>query len=965
MQVLIVAKTRQGNGACIGGITSAGRSVRLIAPDAGANERAGLEYEVGEVWEIEGDPPEQLIPPHVENIIVRRKRRLRRSQTVETAIDRLMPPRNGGVDLLFEGVTQATTTGALYICQRGGVPPYSTHFWRPDRPLRRDDDAKRIRYRYPTVDGGRTLTFVGFQEPAAELPAGTLLRVSLAHWWQPPELPAGEMRCYVQLSGWIGDLAGQPAGEPSHPHPAADYDHLPPSHPARGLLKEVFGFERFLPWQEQIIANVLAGRDTLAIMPTGGGKSLCFQLPALLFPGLTLVISPLIALMQDQVDALRQVGVSAAFLNSALDYTAYLQVMQRVREGEIKLLYTSPETLLRPETLLLLTQSQLAGLVIDEAHCISAWGHDFRPEYRQLLPVRDRFPGVVCLALTATATPRVREDIAAQLGFGAANTFVASFNRANLFLAVQRRRDGLQQVLDFLQAHPDQSGIIYCSTREQVDNLAAQLQAQGWPALPYHAGMDTADRLRHQRRFSTDDAPIIVATIAFGMGIDKSNVRFILHYNLPKNIEGYYQEIGRAGRDGLPADCLLLFSQQDVGTIHYFINQGAESERAGALARLEALLRYVDAGDCRRRPLLAYFGEPFADASCGMCDNCRAAERVAERVETGQPPPAGEDVTLLAQKFLSCVLRTGQMFGIEQIIKVLRGSREKGVLARGHDRLSTYGIGQEIAADTWRRLAHAFLDHALLSQDATHGSLRLTETGRRVLKGEPFLLSLAAPAAVTAVAGAGGHDALLFEKLRALRKQCADEAGIPPYVVFSDRSLTEMATYYPHTPHSFVQIHGVGRRKLESYGQAFLAVIHQHCAEHNLQERARPVLTPAAASPTPITGKRRYQEVGELFVAGHSIADLQALYNVKKGTILAHLQRCVQFNYLDLDAERVRAASTLNEEEQARVLALFAEMGHEHLSPIYSALGEAIAYDELHLLRLVWVCRQQGARPHA
>ncbi len=950
MQVLIVAKTRQGGGACIGGITSAGRSVRLLAFDAATNEQAGLEYEVGEVWEIVADPPAEILPPHVENIIVRRKRRLRRTPDLAAAIHRLMPPQPGGVDLLFDGLTRATRTGALYICQQGGVPAYSTGFWQPDQPLRRDDDAKRIRYRYPTPDGGRTLTFVGFQEPVEELPAGALLRVSLAHWWRPPERPDGELRCFVQLSGWIDDLGGGAAASaPASAHVRGGAP-LPVGHPARRLLKEVFGFERFLPWQEEIIANILAGRDTLAIMPTGGGKSLCFQLPALLFEGLTLVVSPLIALMQDQVDALRQVGAPAAFLNSALDYSAYLAVMHRVRTGEIKLLYTSPETLLRPETLLLLEQAQLACLVIDEAHCISAWGHDFRPEYRQLLPLRTRFPGAVCLALTATATPRVREDIAGQLGFGAANTFIASFNRTNLFLAVQRRQ-GPQQVLDFLQARPQQSGIIYCSTREQVDNLAAFLQARGFPALPYHAGMETAERLRNQRRFSTDDAPIIVATIAFGMGIDKSNVRFILHYNLPKNIESYYQEIGRSGRDGLPADCLLLFSRQDISTILHFIAQGADSEQAGARARLDALLRYVDASDCRRRPLLAYFGETFAAASCGMCDNCLAADAAP----AGEPAPGSEaagseDVTLPAQKFLSCILRTGQMFGVEHIIKVLRGSRDKAVLGRGHEKLSTYGIGQEFSTDSWRRLAHAFIAQGLLSQDAMHGSLRLTEKGRRVLKGEPFRLALAA-APSSSARGAETYDLLLFEKLRALRKRCADEAGVPPYVIFSDRSLAEMATYYPHTPSSFLAIHGVGQRKWQSYGQDFLALIRQHCAAHGLQERARPALEPAA--PIALSGKKRFQEVGELFAAGRSIAELQTLYNVKQGTILAHLYTYLRSGQ-SVDAQRVLAVCTLPAAEQARVLALFAEMGDERLSALFDALGGAITYDDLHLLRLAY-----------
>lgn len=824
MKVLIVAKTRRGGGACVGGIAEDGRSVRLVALDAATNEHAGLEYEVGEVWEIEAAPDPNIIPPHVENIVVSHAQRLRRSQKLEEAIHRHTPPVSGSPDNLFEGLLQATPVGALYISKRAGLPQHSTMFWTPDQPLQLDCEGKRIRYRYPTSDGGRTLTFVGFQEPLAEIPAGTLLRVSLAHWWRPKEKPGEELRCFVQLSGWFLK-SGTPSRTPlSHApqnlaSPVSAASAAPPSpllQRAPKVLKQTFGFSNFLPVQAEVIARVLQGGDTLVVMPTGGGKSLCYQLPSLLFDGLTVVVSPLVALMQDQVRQLREVEVPAACLNHMVPLHEYTTITNRIRHGAIKILYLAPETLLRPETLLLLEQSKLACLAVDEAHCISEWGHDFRPEYRQLQALRRRFPQAVCLSLTATATTRVREDIRGLLAIPQEGEFVASFNRPNLFLAVEPRHDALAQTFAFLEKHRGESGIIYCGMRKQADELTAELNAHGWPALPYHAGLEDDVRRRNQDRFIHDEVPIIVATVAFGMGINKSNVRFVVHYHLPKDVESYYQEIGRAGRDGLPANCLLLHSRADVMVHRHFINEGAESERAGRQARLNALIRYAEARDCRRIPLLAYFGEALPQP-CGHCDNCV------------QAPATGEtaDMTVAAQKFLSCVKLTGQMFGPGHIIAVLRGSRAERVLTRRHDQLSTYGAGKEYPAEKWRELAQQFIHLGLVEQDLEFGGLYLTPKAWDVLKDkEKVLVPAEHPLAPAAPAAAPTqHDPELFQRLRELRKQLADRANVPAYFVFSDRALIEMATFFPQNEAQFLAINGVGQAKLANYGAQFLQVI--------------------------------------------------------------------------------------------------------------------------------------------
>ncbi len=963
MKVVIVAKTHKGSGANIGALTFDGRSLRLIAPDDHFNR----EYNVGDVWEIEHAPDPDITPPHTENIIVRGKRQLPPVDDISAFIEYQMPPKEGGLDVLYEGMlTEATQAGAMFIAERTGTPPYSTMFWRPDKPLARDDDAKHIRYRYPTPDGGRILTFVGFQEPLDEIPAGTLLRVSLAHWRRPSDMPDGELRCYVQLSGWyqadqseIGDWRPEieefsiPDLQSSIPQSfgiaedkapiASPQPTMPLDLPtAQSLLKKVFGYDEFRSLQADIIQNVLDKRDSRAVMPTGSGKSLCYQLPALMFPGLTVVVSPLISLMEDQVAQLREAGVTAVYLNSTLSSQEYLYTTNQIRSGAVKLLYVAPETLLRPETFNLLRQVRVDCLTIDEAHCISEWGHDFRPEYRQLADVRRRLPDAVSLSVTATATGRVRQDIKSSLGIADAGEFVASFDRENLFLAVEPKSGGVNQLLAFMETHKEQAGIIYCATRKQVDNLTQQLANLGWPVLPYHAGLDARTRRQNQRRFSYEEDIVMVATIAFGMGINKSNVRFIVHYDLPKNLESYYQQIGRAGRDGLRADCLLLFSYGDVQNINYFITQAAPSQQAGSRVRLEAMLRFAETNVCRRRPLLDYFGETYQADNCDMCDNCQAEEEELA------------DLTIPAQKFLSCVKRTGEFFGASHIIDVLRGSRSKKVLQRKHDQLSTYNIGGEFSKKEWQYLARQFIQQGLLVQDMQHGSLKLMPKAYAVFKEEKVMGVLPQrETAVTYREVEAAHDPALFALLRQKRTELASAANVPPYVIFSDRSLVEMAVYYPQSRQSFAQLYGVGQAKLDKYTDEFLPIIRDYCREHGLEEKKRATAvasTPSQRIARSASGSRTV-EVGEAFNAGQSVPEIAQAFGVKESTVVNHLWKYVQ-GERSLRSDSLLELSQLPPETQQRVLDTFAELGTDFLRPVYEALGETVSYDELHIFRL-------------
>ncbi len=591
-------------------------------------------------------------------------------------------------------------------------------------------------------------------------------------------------------------------------------------------LKDTFGYPAFRPLQRDIIETSLAGRDVFALLPTGGGKSLCFQLPALLRPGLTVVVSPLIALMKDQVDQLQAVGIPATFLNSTLGAEESRRRLRGLHNGEWKLLYAAPERLMLDNWQENLTAWNVSAIAIDEAHCISEWGHDFRPEYRQLSRLRSLLPDVPVMALTATATERVREDIVRHLKLRDPHTFVASFNRPNLFYRVIPKDQPLRQIVDFAGRRRDESGIIYCATRSATERLAESLTSRGLDARPYHAGLSASERSLHQELFLRDETRIICATIAFGMGINKPNVRWVIHHDLPKNIEGYYQETGRAGRDGLPSDCLLLFSPGDAAKQTHFIDEmSSDREQQVAREQLRQMIHYAESASCRRHSLLSYFGEQTAD-SCEGCDNCLE-------------PRATYDGTIPAQKFLSCVYRIRQAgnfgVGINHIVEVLTGADTDKVRRWNHHRLSTYGIGRDLSRPEWAAIARELLRLGLLNQ--TGGGfpqLEITSDGiealrsRRVIELTRPLLSPTRSRRTAHRAGEIECDETLFTRLRTVRKKIADEKQVPAYVIFGDATLRQMARDYPLSSEALTLISGVGSRKLKEYGAPFIAAIADH-----------------------------------------------------------------------------------------------------------------------------------------
>jgi ATP-dependent DNA helicase RecQ len=596
---------------------------------------------------------------------------------------------------------------------------------------------------------------------------------------------------------------------------------------ARALLREVWGYESFRGSQAAIVEAACAGRDCLVLMPTGGGKSICYQLPALLRDGLGIVVSPLIALMQDQVEALRQVGIAAAFLNSTQTHAERASVLRRIESGQLKLLYVAPERILQDDTLAFLAAQPVSVIAIDEAHCVSAWGHDFREDYLALDRLKARFPGVPRMALTATADPRTREDIVARLALDHPARFVEGFDRPNIRYTVEAKTDPKAQLLKFLAGRQGESGIVYCLARRSVESTAEWLAARGFNALPYHAGLPAEMRAAHQARFLREDAIIMVATIAFGMGIDKPDVRIVAHLDLPKSMEAYYQETGRAGRDGEPAEAWMIYGLQDVVRLSQMLAQSQADERQKRIEqeKLRSLLGWCEITRCRRAALLAYFGEDYP-GPCGNCDVCLN-------------PPRTWDGTEAAQKVLSCVYRTGQRFGAGHVIDVLRGSATEKIRQHGHERQSTFGIGTDLSVEMWRSVIRQLIVQGYLYADPERfGALRMTPGCRDLLRGEVRLELRQEPdkplrrkTQPQKPAGRSDHladhDANLWEALRARRKALAEEQGVPPYVIFHDATLREMARLRPRSAEALLQIPGVGAAKLERYGAFFLEVIRE------------------------------------------------------------------------------------------------------------------------------------------
>jgi ATP-dependent DNA helicase RecQ len=714
---------------------------------------------------------------------------------------------------------------------------------------------------------------------------------------------------------------------------------------AREILKHRFGYDEFRMNQEPAIAAVLAGRDCVVLMPTGGGKSLCYQIPALMLDGLTVVISPLIALMKDQVDALRANGVEAAFLNSTQTSREQVEVFQTVRSGQLKLLYVAPERLLQSgdQFLDFLRGLDISLFAIDEAHCISSWGHDFRPEYLRLATLKREFPQTPLIALTATADKLVRKDIFERLNIPDAELFLSSFNRPNIYYAVEPKRNSYDQLLDYLEKRKDESGIIYCLSRASTERLATDLRDAGYSALAYHAGLDKATRDRNQASFLKDETKIVVATIAFGMGIDKSNVRFVVHMDLPKNIESYYQETGRAGRDGLPSEALLFFSWGDVIKLKKFAAvEGNAEQNEIMLKKLDLMGKFGELQTCRRRFLLNYFSEESA-VDCGNCDVCTT---VVERF----------DGTVIAQKALSAVYRTGQRFGMSYLIDFLRGSKSEKIRDE-HKNIKTYGVGADVSKEDWFTYFKDLIAQGFLAQtDGEYPTLTLTHTSRGVLTGETpvQLIRVKLKEAKKTKQAAGlAHPYIpeLFDKLRALRTGLAKRENVPPYVVFSDATLAEMAAYLPHNDWEMRKISGIGDLKFDKYGTAFLDEIRQYCIANghdsriDLKGKTRE-RKPRAKRPVAISDT--YRLTLRMFREGKSMDEIAKERSLAITTIEGHLARFVTNGEVTIDeivpAEKIETIRT----------AVVEHGGDGFIGPVKTALGDGYSYGEIRAV-IAWL----------
>lgn len=717
---------------------------------------------------------------------------------------------------------------------------------------------------------------------------------------------------------------------------------------AHEALKKYFGYDSFRPLQQEIIESVYAGKDNLVLMPTGGGKSMCFQIPAVTMRGTTVVVSPLISLMKDQVDALNANGIPAAFINSSMDRTLANEVAMQYENNELQLLYVSPERLLSPRFFQFLKRTKVNLFAIDEAHCISAWGHDFRPEYTQLNLIKKSFPDVPILALTATADRLTRLDICKQLGIQDEHQYVSSFDRPNLSLEVRQGRKRREQIIRFIRDRPEQPGIIYCLSRKQTEDLAGKLREQGLDAKSYHAGMSSTARADVQSDFVNDRTLIVCATIAFGMGIDKSNVRWVIHYTMPKNLENYYQEIGRAGRDGSKSDTLLFYSYNDYLTLQDMLGEAKNSEVQ--LAKLDRMKEYADAMACRRRILLNYFSEDSGE-NCGNCDICKN-------------PPQRFDGTVLAQKALSVVARLKEKVGVNLAIDVLRGAQTSTIRQQAYDQIKTYGAGRDVSTYDWNyyfgqliNLGYVYVAHE------DYNKLKLTQAARRVLfEGEQVelvrferLKARRAKADDTKIDKSGNERVRdgLFEHLRAIRKELAKQKGVPPYTIFSDRSLEEMAAVKPLTELDMARINGVGQFKLKAYGDLFIDAVHEYegldRVSPRIREEGEAVEAPAKKkASTKITDTEDASL--QLFQEGSSVDEVAASRKISPATVIGHLAKAYQKG-ADFDLTRLVDESIIK--KVATSLAKMEKPSSATLTQIMNTFEEGeVSYNELRFARL-------------
>jgi ATP-dependent DNA helicase RecQ len=681
-------------------------------------------------------------------------------------------------------------------------------------------------------------------------------------------------------------------------------------------LKENFGFEKFRPNQETIINTILSGQDTLAIMPTGGGKSICFQLPALILPGITVVISPLIALMKDQVDSLKTNGISACFINSSQSSQEQQYYIDNLKTNHFKLVYIAPESLSYLD--MAFNELNISLIAIDEAHCISSWGHDFRPAYTNLGYLKSRFPSTPILALTATADKATRTDITKQLNLKNPKTFIASFDRANLSLEVRPALDRVKQIIDFIENKPNESGIIYCLSRKTTEELAEKLKKNGIEAKAYHAGLDNETRAKTQDQFINDDCQVVCATIAFGMGIDKSNVRWVIHYNLPKNIEGYYQEIGRAGRDGLPAETVLFESYADVIQLQKFASEGLNSDIQ--LAKLDRMKQYADAVSCRRKILLSYFGELVTE-NCGNCDICKN-------------PPTFFDGTILAQKALSAIVRLKESEPLAVIVDFLRGSRNAYIYEKNYQELKTYGIGADVSWYDWNQYLIQLINLGYCEiAFHQHNKILLTPFAKKVLfEGEKVKLTTVVKKVIDKNEAKEAKPKVaknsLFETLRKLRYEIAQEEEVPAYVIFSDASLRQMEVLRPMSDEDFLAVEGVGKAKLEKYGTDFINAIIEFQRNKSVVKKEKKENT--------------YKKTLELFQAGLSVKEIAEQRNLGETTIISHLAK------LYVDGNDIDLSQFVSEEEILQIEKAQIELENPNaLRPYFDYFEEKMSYDKI------------------